>query len=199
MEKNQETSGAGELDGRQGFDARIASRVKALRLAGGFTIDGLAEKSGVSRAMISKIERGDVSPTAVLLAKLSNALDVTLSQLFRDGDDEGMLVRAVTRRVWRDPATGYIRRNVSPVSSPVDIVDVTLPPGAQVTHDNAVPLHLTQLVWVFEGLLTMSIDGTAHSLGAGDCLQMRLDCPISFQNQTDDDIRYAVLLARGSR
>jgi transcriptional regulator with XRE-family HTH domain len=199
MDKNQEVTVGGDLDGRQDFDARIASRVKALRLVGGFTIDGLAEKSGVSRAMISRIERGEVSPTAVLLAKLSNALDVTLSQLFRDGDDERMLVRAASRRVWRDPATGYIRRNVSPVSSPVDIVDVTLPPGAQVTHDNAVPLHLTQLIWVFEGQLTMNIDGVTHVLGAGDCLQMRLDCPISFQNQTVWNVRYAVLLARGSR
>ena len=193
MDKNQETTEVSDLDGR------IASRVKALRLAGGYTIDGLAEKSGVSRAMISKIERGDVSPTAVLLGKLSNALDVTLSQLFREGDNEGMLVRAASRRIWRDPATGYVRRNVSPVSSPVDIVDVTLPPGAQVTHDNAVPLHLTQLVWVFAGQLTMRIDGVAHDLGAGDCLQMRLDRPISFHNQTGHDVRYAVLLARGSR
>jgi transcriptional regulator with XRE-family HTH domain len=193
VDKNQEITGAGDLDGR------IASRVKALRLAGGFTIDGLAEKSGVSRAMISKIERGDVSPTAVLLAKLSNGLDVTLSQLFREADDEGMLVRAASRRVWRDPATGYIRRNVSPVSSPVDIVDVTLPPGAHVTHDNAVPLHLTQLIWVFEGQLNMSIDGVAHVLGAGDCLQMRLDCPISFQNLSVWNVRYAVVLTRGSR
>jgi transcriptional regulator with XRE-family HTH domain len=199
MDKNQEIREIGGLDGRQDFDARIASRVKALRLAGGFTIDGLAERSGVSRAMISKIERGDVSPTAVLLAKLSNALDVTLSQLFRDGEDDGMLVRAASRRVWRDPATGYIRRNVSPVSSPVDIVDVTLPPGAHVTHDNAVPLHLTQLVWVFEGQLTMSIDDVTHVLGAGDCLQMRLDRPISFQNQSVWNVRYAVVLARGSR
>ena len=195
MDKNQETMEAKADD----LDGRIASRVKALRLAGGYTIDGLAEKSGVSRAMISKIERGDVSPTAVLLGKLSNALDVTLSQLFREGDNEGMLVRAASRRIWRDPATGYVRRNVSPVSSPVDIVDVTLPPGAQVTHDNAVPLHLTQLVWVFAGQLTMRIDGVAHDLGAGDCLQMRLDRPISFHNQTGHDVRYAVLLARGSR
>ncbi len=195
MEKNQEATGARPDD----LDGRIASRVKALRQAGGFTIDGLAEKSGVSRAMISKIERGDVSPTAVLLARLSNALGVTLSQLFRSDDDDGMLVRAAARPVWRDPATGYLRRNVSPVSSPIDVVDVTLPPGAQVTHDNAVPLHLTQMVWVFDGHLTLSVDDTAHVLGAGDCLQMRLDQPISFHNQTGVDVRYAVILSRGSR
>jgi transcriptional regulator with XRE-family HTH domain len=194
MGKNQERTAphAANLDGR------IASRVKALRLARGFTIDALAERSGVSRAMISKIERGDVSPTAVLLGKLSNALDVTLSQLFRDESDDGLLVRAATRPLWRDPATGYVRRNVSPVSSPLDVVDVILPPGAEVTHDNAVPLNLTQLVWVLAGQLTMSIDGAAEVLGPGDCLQMRLDRPIGFHNQSGGDVRYAVLLSRGN-
>jgi transcriptional regulator with XRE-family HTH domain len=194
MDKNQEATVplAADLDGR------IASRVKALRLARGLTIDALAEKSGVSRAMISKIERGDVSPTAVLLGKLSNALGVTLSQLFRDDGDAGLLVRAAARPLWRDPATGYVRRNVSPVASPMDVVDVTLPPGAQVTHDNAVPLHLTQLVWVLAGQLTMTIDGATEVLGPGDCLQMRLDRPIGFHNQSGEDVRYAVLLARGA-
>ncbi len=195
MDKDQATGSSAGVD----LDGRIASRVKALRIAAGFTIDGLAEKSGVSRAMISRIERGEASPTAVLLAKLSNALGVTLSQLFRDEGDEGLLVRAATRPSWRDPETGYVRRNVSPVSSPVDIVDVTLPSGARVTHDNAVALHLTQLVWVFSGQLTLLVDGAIHVLGQGDCLQMRLDQPISFRNQSDLDVRYAVVLARSSR
>ena len=181
------------------FDQRIARRVKARRLALALTIDVLAERSGVSRAMISKVERGETSPTAVLLGKLANALDVTLSQLFSDETEEGPLVRAQTRKAWRDPATGYLRRNVSPASAPVDVVEVTLPSGASVTHDNAVPMHLTQLVWVFDGHLTLVIDGTPYELGPGDCLQMRLDRPISFQNHTSADVRYAVVLARGSR
>jgi transcriptional regulator with XRE-family HTH domain len=180
------------------FDRRIAQRVKANRLALALTIDALAERSGVSRAMISKVERAEVSPTAVLLGKLSNALDLTLSQLFSDEGDEGPLVRASTRKPWRDPATGYIRRNVSPASFPADIVEVTLPAGASVTHDNAVPLHLTQLVWIFEGCLTLVIDATPNDLEPGDCLQMRLDRPISFQNRTGQDTRYAVILARGT-
>ncbi len=201
MEKDQEemATATNDQDGRQDFESRIASRVKALRVAAGYTIDGLAERSGVSRAMISRIERGEASPTAVLLARLSSALDVTLSKLFRDEGEAGLLVRAATRPSWRDPATGYVRRNVSPVSSPVDIVDVTLPPGARVTHDNAVPLHVTQLVWVFSGQLTMHVDGAIHVLGQGDCLQMRLDQPISFQNRSDLDVRYAVLLGRSNR
>ncbi|MGL4241980.1 MAG: helix-turn-helix domain-containing protein [Beijerinckiaceae bacterium] len=181
------------------FDQRIARRVRAERQALGLTLEALAERSGVSRAMISKVERGEASPTAVLLARLSNALGVTLSTLFRDGQEAGDVVRAADRQVWRDPATGYSRRNVSPAEAPVDIVDVTLPPGALVTHDNSVPLNLHQLVWVLEGTLAMTVDGETQDLGPGDCMQMRLDRPIGFQNRTRANTRYAVVLARSIR
>jgi transcriptional regulator with XRE-family HTH domain len=181
------------------FDQRIARRVRAERRAAGLTLDDLAGRSGVSRAMISRVERGETSPTAVLLAKLSNALGVTLSTLFRDGGAAGDVIRAADRPVWRDPATGYLRRNVSPAEAPVDVVDVTLPPGAIVTHDNSAPLNLAQLVWVLQGVLTMTVDGTVHDLGPGDCMQMQLDRPIGFRNRTADDTRYAVILARSIR
>jgi transcriptional regulator with XRE-family HTH domain len=181
------------------LDSRIAARVRGRRQALDLTLEDLAERSSVSRAMISRIERGEASPTAVLLAKLSNALGVTLSTLFSDDLEAGSVVRAASRPVWRDPATGYLRRNVSPLDAPVDIVDVTLPPGAVVNHDNGVPLNLAQLVWVLEGRLIMGIDGAEQDLGPGDCMQMRLDRPISFQNRTPAKTRYAVILSRSAR
>ncbi len=181
----------------QPLDARIGSRLKALRLGAGLTIDGLAAASGVSRAMISRIERGEASPTAALLARLANALGTTLSQFFGDGLEHGPLARAATRPVWRDPATGYLRRAVTPESFPADIVDVTLPSGVAVTYDNAVPLAIEQVVWVLDGALQLTFGDETHVLAAGDCLQMRLDRPITFRNATRTDVRYAVVLARG--
>ncbi len=181
----------------QPLDARIGTRLKALRLGASLTIDGLAAASGVSRAMISRIERGEASPTAALLARLANALGTTLSQFFGDGLEQGPLVRATSRPVWRDPATGYLRRAVTPESFPADIVDVTLPPGVAVTYDNAVPLAIEQVVWVLDGHLELTFGDEVHGLGAGDCLQMRLDRPITFRNATAMETRYAVVLARG--
>jgi transcriptional regulator with XRE-family HTH domain len=180
------------------LDARIGARLKALRLGGGLTIDGLAERSGVSRAMISKVERGEASPTAALLARLANALGTTLSRFFADEAEAGPLVRAADRPAWRDPATGYLRRVVTPNAYPADIVDVTLPPGAAVAYDNAVPLPLEQVVWVLDGRLAMTVDGEAFELGAGDCLQMALDRPIAFANRSEHPVRYAVILARSA-
>jgi transcriptional regulator with XRE-family HTH domain len=186
-----------ELNDDNALDARIAGNVKAQRHKCGLTIEALAQKSGISRAMISKIERGEASPTAVLLARLTNAMGITLSQVFNVEAEHSPLVRATERSVWRDPATGYLRRNVASSAAPVDIVDVTLPAGARVEHDNSVPLNLTQIVWILEGSLMMRVDQIEHDLSPGDSLAMRLDRPISFHNQTHASTRYAVILVKG--
>jgi transcriptional regulator with XRE-family HTH domain len=186
-----------EINDDIALDVRIAGNVKAQRQKCGLTIEALAEKSGISRAMISKIERAEASPTAVLLARLTNAMGITLSQVFNVEVQNNPLVRAAERPVWKDPATGYFRRNVSPSIAPIDIVDVTLPAGARVEHDNSVPLNLTQIIWILEGRLTMKVDTIEYDLGPGDSLGMRLDRPISFHNKTHTLTRYAVILAKG--
>src|SRR5262245_45403776 len=102
---------------------RIAERVRELRLARGFSLDALSGTSGVSRSMISLIERGESSPTAVVLEKLAAGLGVMLASLF---DAPAAAARSpggpVSRRVdqikWQDPASGYLRRNVSPPGVP---------------------------------------------------------------------------------
>src|SRR5947207_5790685 len=120
------------------INALIASRVRALRTQLGITLDGLAAKCDVSRSMISLVERGESSPTAVVLEKLASGLGVSLATLF---DDAGAPASPVSRRddrtPWRDPASGYIRRNISPANfpSPIQIVEVVLPAGANVGYD----------------------------------------------------------------
>jgi transcriptional regulator with XRE-family HTH domain len=179
------------------LDERIASRARAMRLSLGLTLDDLAELSGVSRAMISKVERGEVSPTAVLLGRLANALQTTLSDFFKDETVGGPLVRAGDQPVWRDPATGYLRRNVTANHAGLDIVDVVLPPGATVTYDNAVqPQGVSQVVWVLDGRLRMELGGEAYDLVTGDSLAMRLDRPTRYQNISAQPVRYAVALTR---
>jgi transcriptional regulator with XRE-family HTH domain len=182
---------------RTGLDERIARRVREGRQALGLTLDELAERSGVSRAMISRVERAEASPTAVLLGRLANALQTTLSDFFREEGANGPLVRAADQPVWRDPATGYLRRNVTAEGPGLDIVDVTLPPGARVTYDNAAaPYAADQVVWVLEGRLRMGLGDEIHDLAAGDSLAMRLDRPTRFENAAREPTRYAVVLRR---
>src|SRR5277367_7182755 len=90
---------------------RIAGRVRDLRAQRGLTLEALAERSGVSRSMISLIERGESSPTAVLLERLATGLGVPLASLFEaPAASADPIARRADQVQWRDPASGYIRR-----------------------------------------------------------------------------------------
>src|SRR5258708_16393699 len=111
---------------------RIAEGVRTLRAGRGLTLDALAQRSRVSRSMISLIERGESSPTAVLLERLATGLGVPLASLFEAPvASPEPIARRADQQQWRDPASGYVRRNVSPagVASPVRIVGVEFAAG----------------------------------------------------------------------
>src|SRR2546421_2864262 len=104
------------------LNQRIAERVRELRASRGLSLDALASKSGVSRSMISLIERGETSPTAVVLEKLAAGLGVMLAALFDAPSaapaPEGPVARRKDQPQWQDPASGYVPRNVSPPAVP---------------------------------------------------------------------------------
>ena len=115
------------------INSRIARRVRQLRAQLGMTLDDLAAKSEVSRSMLSLVERGESSPTAVVLEKIATGLGIALAGLFDDTSAPASpLSRRTDRTPWRDPQSGYVRRNISPANypSPVQIVEVMLPAGA---------------------------------------------------------------------
>src|ERR1700759_5024037 len=90
----------------------LAARIRGERTTRRWSLDDLAERSAVSKAMISKIERAEASPTAALLGRLAAAFGLTISALLADSEAPPGPLRAADQPVWRDPATGYIRRQV---------------------------------------------------------------------------------------
>lgn len=183
------------------IELAIGERLKALRAASGLTLDELATRSGVSRAMISRIERAEASPTAALLARLCEAWGWTLSAFFApDEPSTSPLSHRSEQRLWRDPVTGYLRRSISPpgMPSPVDIVEVEFPAGARVSFPPREESRaLTQHVWLFEGELDMVLPDVTHHLKPGDCLFMDIGDAFDFHNPSDSPARYAVILHRG--
>ncbi len=186
-------------DGPEGsLEQRIAARVRDLRASRGLTLEALAERSGVSRSMISLIERGESSPTAVLLERLATGLNVPLASLFdAPTASRDPVARHADQPRWRDPASGYVRRNVSPagVPTPIQIVEVEFPRGARVAFDTgARDARVHQQVWVLEGAIDVSVGDTRHELEKGDCLAFALDRPVTFQNPGSKAARYAVVI-----
>lgn len=192
-----------EPEADAGIGDRLAARVRALRAARRLSLDALARASGVSRSMLSLIERAETSPTAVVLERLASGLGVTLAALFDPPTSAGKTVRGpLARRAdqpqWQDPASGYLRRNVSPpgASPSLRIVEVRFPARARVAFENAARgVRVQQQVWVLEGAIDVTVGDQRHRLKEGDCLAMDLDRPTMFHNPTRKPTRYAVVIA----
>ncbi len=180
------------------LSASLAATLHRARLARELSAAALAERSGVSRAMIGKIERGEAQPTAALLGRLSAALGMTLSELVAraEGDDQ-RLVRAADQPTWTDPDSGYRRRAVSPASGgPLELVEVDLPAGTEVSYPSDAYAFIHQQIWMLQGHLRFREGHTDHELDAGDCLQLGPPAPCSFINPTRETCRYLVALTK---
>ncbi|HEY6492078.1 MAG TPA: helix-turn-helix domain-containing protein [Trebonia sp.] len=198
--------------------AAFGERLRAERRSLGWPIERLAAASGVSRAMISKIERGESSPTAVVLGKLSAALELSVTELLAPAEPGppgarppgaappdlpgaraargGTVRRAADTPEWRDPGSGYLRRQVSSPRFPAAVTEVTLPPGARVPYPAGAYAFIAQLVWVLSGELTLTDGPAAHVLRAGDTFELGEPRPREFGNGTAADCRYLVVVTR---
>ena len=153
------------------MNQRISARIRLERESRGWSLSELADRAGVSRAMIHKIERGDSSPTATLLARLSGAFGISMSTLIARAEmQEGKLLRLANQPVWRDPQTHYLRRHVSPRTDlPIDLVQVELPAGSDVP-----------------------MPASSYAL-AGDCLELGPPNDCRFINETNESCIYLVV------
>ena len=182
-----------------GLAARLAGRIGGLRKSRGLTLEDLAGRSGVSRSMLSLIERSEASPTAAVLDRIAAGLSVSLSTLFAAEPQEAEASPLARRREqveWRDPESGYVRRNLSPPGfvSPIQMAEITFPAGARVAFDTAdreVRLH--QQIFVLEGQMELSLGRKRHRLSAGDCLAMHVEGPVGFFNPGPRRARYIVV------
>jgi transcriptional regulator with XRE-family HTH domain len=179
-------------------DEGLARALRAAREEHGLSANALAERSGVSRAMIAKIERAEAQPTAALLGRLAAALSLTLSELIARAEHaDRRVARAADQPTWTDPETGYTRRAVSPAAGgPLELVEVTLPAGAEVAYPADSYTFTHHLIWVLAGHLRFREGDATHELDAGDCLQLGPPQPCAYVNPTGSDTRYVVAIAR---
>lgn len=176
----------------------LARRIRLEREARNWSQAELAHAAGLSKATVSKIERGEMSPTAATLVRIAGAYDLTLAGLLLRAENEGgNLSRAADQEVWTDPATGYTRQQVfMRPNHPVEVVKVSLPAGASVTLPASSYARIRQVVWVLGGELHLNEGGQAYALHSGDCLGFGAPGEVTFSNTSSQACTYAVALAR---
>ncbi|MCB9959124.1 MAG: helix-turn-helix transcriptional regulator [Rhodospirillaceae bacterium] len=179
------------------IDQQIARRVKALRSERGWSLDALAQRTGVSRATLSRLENAEVSPTAAVLGRLSTAFGLTPSRLMYLAEGGfSPVVRDADQPVWTDPETGFRRRQVSPPAPDLagEVLECTLPPGTRIAYTRAPRPGLEHHLVMLEGRLTHTAEGRTCELGPGDCLRYRLFESSLFQTPADVGARYILFV-----
>jgi len=178
-------------------EVEIAHTLLREREARNWSLADLAERSGVSKAAISKIERGLVSPTAGILVRLASAFDLTLAGLLLKAERRSSVQRHDEAAVWTDPQTGYSRRQFfSRPEHPIEIVEVSLPAGQSVTMPAVSYLRIRQVVTVLQGSLQLQEGAQRHVLTAGCSIGFGPPTDVTFSNSGAVPCRYLVHLSR---
>ena len=177
------------------IERRIAARLGHLRTDRGWSLEALAERSGISRATLSRLERGELSPTASMLGRLCATFGWTLSRLMAEAETRAAsLVPSAQQAVWTDPETGYRRRVVSPPGPGLrgELVEIRIPAGATVAYEAAPVANLEHHLWLLEGALALDVGGSTYRLAAGDTIRYVLNGPSRFTATGRRDARYVI-------
>ncbi len=179
---------------------RLGVRVRDLRKDRGLTLEELAAASGVSRAMISKLERGEKNPTLVIAARLAEGLGVSLSRLAGVEERREVVVVPRERRpVLRDPGTGFERQSLSPTFAGrgVEFLRNVVPEGSTSgdfpPHRKGVEEHLV----IERGKLEATLGGERYVLREGDALFFEADVPHRFDNVGRGECSYYLVISSG--
>jgi XRE family transcriptional regulator, regulator of sulfur utilization len=183
--------------------AAAGIRVKALREAMGFSLRDLAERSGVSAAMLSQVERGETSPTLAVAEKIAAGLELTLSQLLRLDEGEHVAIsRAGKRRRYERGGHRFEELTPPLPGQRADVSLHTLKAGATTGGPDDPPMHepgSRETAVVLTGVLALTVDGTRHELHAGDSVTFDADLPHHFENDGREQARFLAVIAAGLR
>ena len=170
----------------------IAGTVRQLRKERGWSLDRAAGETGVSKAMLGQIERGESSPTVSTLWKIASGFRVSFSTLF-DSDKPalGELHRDGWESVWGDDSAGMHARLLFPYDPLLgfEMFMIELAPGA-LSESSAHASGVVEHIVVVEGEMELRIDERWQTLRAGEGLRFFADRPHAMRNNTATRLRF---------
>lgn len=186
-----------KISKNQIMDSDIAHLLLKHRKARNWTVAELAKRSGVSQAMISKVERGTSSPSAAILSRLANALNITLSKLFAELEQHqsSLVLFANQQQHWTDEQSGITRWSLSPTGACPELIKVEIPAMGQLTIPASANEHLSgQTLWMLSGRLDFLVNHQTYHLQAGDSIAITFASEYQMNNP-DSELNCSYLVA----
>jgi transcriptional regulator with XRE-family HTH domain len=185
--------------------AHIGARVRSLREAMGLSLRELGERAGVSAPMLSQVERGETSPTLAVAHKIATGLELTLSQLLRLDETEGVtVIRPHERREGSSRASGHSYQLLTPElpGQRAEVSRHSLDAGAMTGGPEDPPLHAAgsrETAVVLRGRVDLVCAGTRYELSEGDSVTFDADLPHHFENPGRSEARFMAVVTAGLR
>ncbi|HET7627443.1 MAG TPA: XRE family transcriptional regulator [Bacillales bacterium] len=168
--------------------------VRKMRKAKGLSLEDLSVKSGVSRSMLSKIERGEKNPTIHVAAQVAEGLGTTISQLLEEqGDREVTIVKKEERFVYRDEESGFERHLLTP-SDEIEFILNKIPEGKE---SGVFPAHakgVKEYITVEKGKLRVELAAGGYELNEGDSIVFDANVTHRFINNGSGECRYYLVI-----
>jgi transcriptional regulator with XRE-family HTH domain len=186
-----------EDDDHSGLDlAKLGARIRSLRSMQGLSLDDAALRCGVSRSMLSAVERGEKTPSVLVVHRIAVGLGSNITRLL--GEERAapvVVLRRATQDVARDPS-GWERRNLAPAQPGVafEFMRTTIPPGVNAGEFPPHPPGSREYVAVEQGRLRLTVAGTPFLLETGDSIAYHGDCWHAFANPGSSDCVYYLAL-----
>ena len=184
-------------------DHSIGPRVKALREAMSLSLRDLAERTSVSAPMLSQVERGETSPTLSVAGRIAGGLELSLSQLLRLDEGEGVsLVRRQDRRSGGSKQHAYEILTPPLPGQRAEVSAHSLKPGASTGGPGDPPMHepgSRETAVVTDGSVTLKIAGQEYRLETGDSVTFDADLPHHFENPDAAEARFMSVVSAGLR
>lgn len=174
----------------------IGTVLRGLRKERNWTLEQLAEATGVSKPMLGQIERGESNPTVVTLWKIASGLQVPFSAFLQNVEQPlATVVRKAEQPIVLDNDGKYMVRNVLAMAHPqsTDLFVARLSPGCS----HAAEAHGAEVyegVSVQKGRLTLLLADEQYVLNEGDFVYFQANINHSYNNDTDSVCEFLTLL-----
>ena len=175
----------------------IGKNLRTIRQLRGMSMSALATASSVSKAMISKIERGDGGVSAATLGKLAEALEVRISDLLTKSEYKEVVYSPLdTQPVLHDRKRKYVRRALSPIfpGRGIDVVHNELGPGGRTGLFSPHKKGVHEYLVILSGTLSVHLNEQKITMKQGDSLFFDGDCIHEMVNETKEPVSWLLVI-----
>lgn len=163
----------------------VSQNLKEIRKNRQFTLEELAEKSGVSKSMLGEIERGRSNPTITVLWKITQALKVPLTTLIENQNSPYVLVKK-NDQIPLNQEPGHIISSIFPFYEPhhMEVLHIDLSPGSKLSNEGHIK-GVEEYLFALHGSVNVSVHDEKVLLHANDSIRFTADTKHTIENTTE--------------